>query len=108
MSNKLFHPTTGATRPEFKVRRINFEPFTYYLSQLDDNRQRIDISSHFRYLTEKEIQACTGRLAKHLAKLHYKADKITESLKDERATSGFPRTCLKNKFFASKADIRSL
>ena len=89
---------------------MTFEPkcYTYYVSQLDDKGERIDIAPNFKYLTDKEIQACIARLAIHLAKLHYKADKIKESLKDERATSGFTRTCLENRIFALTADIRSL
>ena len=51
---------------------------------------------------------CNMANLSYLAKLQYKADKITESLKDERATAGFPRICLENKIFALKADIRSL
>ena len=89
---------------------MNFEPkcYTYYVSQLDDKGECIDIAPNFKYFTDKEIKACLGRLAIYLAKLQYKADKITESLKDERATAGFPRICLENKIFALKADIRSL
>ena len=35
-------------------------------------------------------------------------DKIADSLKDEKATTGFARTCLENRLFALTADIRSL
>jgi hypothetical protein len=59
---------------------MTFEPklYTYYVSQLDDKGQRIDIGPSFKYLTETETQACIGRLAVYLAKLRYKADKITD------------------------------
>jgi hypothetical protein len=89
---------------------MTFEPklYTYYVSQLDNKGQRIDIGPNFKYLTETETQACIGRLAVYLAKLRYKADKITDSLKDEKATTGFTRTCLENRIFALTADIRSL
>jgi hypothetical protein len=80
---------------------MNFKPeyLTYYVSQLDDKGERIDISPNFKYLTEKEIQVSTCRIAVSLAKLQYKADRITASLQDPKATQGFPRTCLENKFF---------
>jgi hypothetical protein len=41
---------------------MTFEPkcYTYYVSQLDDKGERIDIAPNFKYLTEKEIQACRG------------------------------------------------
>ena len=103
MSNRLFYPIKGV-----KVRRMTFEPklYTYYVSHLDDKGQRIDIGPNFKYLTEKETQACIGRLAVYLVKLRYKADKITDSLKDEKATTGFTRTCLESRVFALTADIR--
>ena len=103
MSNRLFYPIKGV-----KVRRMTFEPklYTYYVSHLDDKGQRIDIGPNFKYLTEKETRACIGRLAVYLVKLRYKADKITDSLKDEKATTGFTRTCLENRVFALTADIR--
>jgi hypothetical protein len=89
---------------------MTFEPklYTYYVSQLDDKGQHIEIGPNFKYLTETETQACIGRLAVYLAKLRYKADKITDSLKEEKATTGFTRTCLENRIFALTADIRSL
>ena len=103
MSNRLFYPIKGV-----KVRRMTFEPklYTYYVSHLDDKGQRIDIGPNFKNLTEKETQACIGRLAVYLVKLRYKADKITDSLKDEKATTGFTRTCLESRVFALTADIR--
>lgn len=89
----------GQTR--VKVRRMNFKPeyLTYYVSQLDINGERIDISPNFKYLTEKEIQVCTCKIAVRLAKLQYKANRITESLQDPKTTQGFPRTWLENKLF---------
>ena len=93
-----------------KVRRMNFSPeyLTYYISELSDNGERIDIAPHFKYLTEKELQVCKGRLAIHLAKLQVKADKITQSLQDPKATSGYPRTCLENKIITLRKEIKNL
>ena len=53
---------------------MTFEPklYTYYVSHLDDKGQRIDIGPNFKYLTEKETQACIGRLAVYLVKLRYR------------------------------------
>ena len=82
---------------------MNFSPeyLTYYISELSDNGERIDIAPHFKYLTEKE-------LAIHLAKLQVKADKITQSLQDPKATSGYPRTCLENKIITLRKEIKNL
>jgi hypothetical protein len=49
-----------------------------------------------------------GKIALHLAKLQIKADKITTSLQDPGATSGFTRTCLENKLSTLKSDVRNL
>ena len=89
---------------------MNFSPeyLTYYISELSDNGERIDIAPHFKYLTEKELQVCKGRLAIHLAKLQVKADKITQSLQDPKATSGYPRTCLENKIITLRKEIKNL
>ena len=86
---------------------MNFSPeyLTYYVSELSDNGERIDIAPHYKYLTEKEIQVCKGRLAIHLAKLQVKADKITQSLQDPKATS---RTCLENKLITLQKEIKNL
>ncbi len=95
---------------KIKVRRMNFSPeyLTYYISELNDNGERIDIAPHYKYLTEKEIQVCKGRLAIHLAKLQVKADKITQSLQDPKSTSGYPRICLENKIITLRDEIKHL
>ena len=78
------------------------------MSKLDDNGERIIISPNFKYYTDKEIWVCYGRIVVYLAKLQVKVDKITTSLRDRKATSGYPRTCLENKLSELQSNISKL
>jgi hypothetical protein len=86
----------------------NFDQHTYFVSTLHGNGERPDISPNFKYLEESDVVYCKQKIAVKLLQLNFARDKIIQSIRNDRATTGHARRCLQARGDRLGNDIRTL